>query len=101
MKSIILLTCLFALNTHAQISGVCEALKRDVAAVISGLTIADNGQTFCFATELSSTKHYPVPDCGHLKNGTLVRGSVRTFWTHNDQYGRPVCDYQEFVIERL
>ncbi len=98
MKPIILLTCFLALNATAQTEGPCEAPKQDVIAMISGFTVGDNGQTFCYATDQATTNLYEVLDCGIHQNGEIVRGTVVTYWTHRDEHGNPVCDYQNYII---
>lgn len=99
MKSLMLLTVFFALNANAQTESPCEPPRYGVKAEISGFGMADNGQTFCYATELDTARRYPVLDCGSMYDGARVRGTVRTHWTHKDLNGNPVCDYQTFVIE--
>ncbi len=101
MKSIILLTCFLAFNATARAEGFCEAPRQGVIAMISGFTIGDNGQTFCYATDQATTKRYDVLDCGLHQNEEIVQGTVRTYWTHRDEQGNPVCDYQNFIIEDL
>lgn len=99
MKSFVLLTALLAFHATAQTDGPCEPPQSGVSAMISGFGIADNGLTFCYATDLATFKDYAVLDCGYHQNGDIVQGTVRTYWTHKDQNGNPVCDHQAFTID--
>lgn len=101
MKTFPLLAFLLAFNANAQSVGPCEAPRPGLIAIISGLTVGDNGQTFCYAAVQATDKIYAVLDCGIHQEGETVIGTVRTYWTHKDDYGNPVCDYQNFIIENL
>lgn len=98
MKSFVLLTCLIAFNATAQTDSPCDPPQSGVSAMLSGFGMADNGLTFCYATDLATFKRYEVLNCGNHQDGEIVQGTVHTYWTHKDQNGNPVCDYQAFII---
>ena len=102
MKNLLLVmmtSLVFAFNAFAE--NVCSEPRQNVVVRIELMYLADNGMTFCYATELNSKASLEILDCGTYNVGDIVEGKVLTHWTHKDEQGNPVCDYQQFVPYKL
>lgn len=95
----VVLTSIIAFNAFAE--NVCSGPRQNVFVQINIMYLADNGMTFCYATELDTKTSLEILDCGTYGVGDVVEGRVLTHWTHKDEQGNPVCDYQQFVPYKL
>lgn len=102
MKKLLLVmmtSSIFTFNALAE--NVCGEPRQNVIVQIDLMYLADNGMTFCYATELNKKNSLEILDCGTYNVGDVVEGKVSTHWTHKDGQGNPVCDYQQFVPYKL
>lgn len=100
-KLLIVITILSSFAFNAFAGGPCAMPRENVVVHIDNWYLSDIGLTFCYATELATSKRFEVLDCGLNVVGDIVEGRVLTHWTHKDAQGNPVCDYQQFVPYNL
>lgn len=98
MKALsIMIAMVSTFSLSAQAQHPCGEPRVNVVVKIDHAYSSEYGTTFCYATEVNTTQRFEILDCGYHKVGEVVRGSVFTHWTHKDQQGNPVCDYQTFI----
>lgn len=99
-NSMILFLLALASIFSAQANDVCEAPKKGIRVKVEHVYPTDVGPDYCFVSNLETGRRYAVSDCGInvVSVGDVLVGTVYTYWTHKDETGKPVCDYQDFTI---